>query len=138
MLSTKANIFAARRGPWAARPMAWPAANLNTEVLTSDQRIRVSPKGLYTYADLSMVCGKPILAEKYTLTNPRVIVEVCLPLLRPTIAGSNSRSICRIESLEEIDTQPPDVISDQEAQAKACATCSMRRRRLKASSVPLH
>src|SRR5271165_4166148 len=76
MLSTKANIFAARRGPWAARPMAWPAANLNTAVLTSDQRIRVSPKGLYTYADLSMVCGKPILAEKYTLTNPRVIVEV--------------------------------------------------------------
>jgi len=48
------------------------------EVHTSDMRVKVSPTGLYTYPDVSVVCGKPEFedAEVDTLLNPKVIVEV--------------------------------------------------------------
>src|SRR5260370_606637 len=47
-------------------------------VLTSDVRLRVSMEGLYTYPDITIVCGPLQYAddEKDTLLNPSVIVEV--------------------------------------------------------------
>jgi len=51
-------------------------------VFNSDQRIRVSTEGLYTYADGSVVGRKPAYAEKYTLANPRAILEVLSTLIR--------------------------------------------------------
>ena len=45
-------------------------------VYNSDQRILVSASGLYTYADVSVVCGAPMVKENDTLANPIVIVEV--------------------------------------------------------------
>jgi len=69
--------------------------------LTSDQRIRVSSDGLYTYADVSVVCGKPILAEKNTLTNPRIIVEVLSKTTEANDRGLKFTQYVQIESLEE-------------------------------------
>ena len=45
-------------------------------VLTSDLRLRVSMEGLYTYPDVTVVCGPPQFAddEKDILLNPSVIV----------------------------------------------------------------
>lgn len=45
---------------------------------TADMRIRVSPSGLYTYPDISVVCGEPqfLDEDRDTLLNPTVIVEV--------------------------------------------------------------
>jgi Uma2 family endonuclease len=47
-------------------------------VFDSDLRVRVSPTGLYTYPDLSVVCGKAAMADDQddTLVNPALIVEV--------------------------------------------------------------
>src|SRR5260370_1400916 len=47
-------------------------------VLSSDARLRVSPKGLYTYPDVMAVCGEAKYADdqKDMLLNPAVIVEV--------------------------------------------------------------
>lgn len=47
-------------------------------VMSSDLRVKVSETGLYTYPDVVVLCGKPLLDEKnhHTLLNPQVIVEV--------------------------------------------------------------
>ena len=47
-------------------------------VLTSDQRVKVSATGLYTYPDILICCGEPVFDEKIrnTLVNPRVLIEV--------------------------------------------------------------
>lgn len=47
-------------------------------VYSSDQRVRVSTTGLYTYPDVSVVCGEARFADDHedTLLNPIVIVEV--------------------------------------------------------------
>ncbi len=48
------------------------------EPFMSDIRLGVKTKSLYTYPDIFVVCGKPIMDEKspITITNPTVIVEV--------------------------------------------------------------
>ena len=47
-------------------------------VLTSDQRVKVSATGLYTYPDILICCGEPVFDEEIrnTLVNPRVLIEV--------------------------------------------------------------
>lgn len=47
----------------------------------SDQRLKVSETGLYTYPDLSVVCGEPQFeaGSPRTLLNPTLIVEVLSP-----------------------------------------------------------
>ncbi len=46
-------------------------------VLNSDMRIHVGPDGLYTYPDVSVVCGPPeVTDDETTLLNPTMIVEV--------------------------------------------------------------
>jgi Uma2 family endonuclease len=70
-------------------------------VLPSDQRIRASAGGLYTYADCSVVCEKPAIAEKYTLTNPRVIVEVLSKTTESNDRGLKFTQYVKLESLEE-------------------------------------
>ncbi len=44
----------------------------------SDMRVKVSDSGLYTYPDVSVVCGKPLFDDKQkdTLLNPTVLIEV--------------------------------------------------------------
>lgn len=48
------------------------------EVYNSDMRVKISPTGLYTYPDLSIVCDGPRFEDDVldTLLNPRVIFEV--------------------------------------------------------------
>ena len=47
-------------------------------VYANDQRVKVSPTGLYTYPDIVVTCGAERFDEKDrdTLLNPRVIIEV--------------------------------------------------------------
>ena len=51
------------------------------EVYPSDMRVRVSPTGLYTYPDVTVVCGEARFGDEHsdTLLNPTVIVEVLSP-----------------------------------------------------------
>jgi len=64
-----ANITGALHQRLRARPCV---------VLQSDQRVRVSATGLYTYPDVTVVCGRPELhaQDPMTILNPLVIFEV--------------------------------------------------------------
>jgi Uma2 family endonuclease len=70
-------------------------------VFNSDQRVRAGTEGLYTYADCVVVCGKPVYAEKYTLTNPRIIVEVLSKTTESNDRGLKFEQYVRLESLAE-------------------------------------
>jgi Uma2 family endonuclease len=73
------------------------------EVVTSDLRVRVSPGGLYTYPDVSVVCGEPKFADdqKDTLLNPVFIAEVLSPTTEAYDRGFKSAQYRKLESLQE-------------------------------------
>src|SRR4051794_21757829 len=47
----------------------------------SDMRVKVKDSGLYTYPDITVVCGTPEIErmDQDTLLNPTVIIEVLSP-----------------------------------------------------------
>lgn len=51
------------------------------EVYPSDMRVKVGALGIYTYPDITVVCGDSELedAEQDTLLNPTVIIEILSP-----------------------------------------------------------
>jgi Uma2 family endonuclease len=51
------------------------------KVYPSDMRVKVSETGLYTYPEVTVVCGEAELEDEHldTLLNPTVIVEVLSP-----------------------------------------------------------
>jgi Uma2 family endonuclease len=48
------------------------------EVYGSDMRLKVTATGLYTYADVVVVCGEPRFEDDYvdTLLNPTLVIEI--------------------------------------------------------------
>jgi Uma2 family endonuclease len=46
------------------------------QVFNSDMRVHVPATGLYTYPDVSVVCGEPAFVQWDNLTNPVVVIEV--------------------------------------------------------------
>jgi Uma2 family endonuclease len=48
---------------------------------TSDQKIRTDPMDLFSYPDLTIVCGQPVFHDKHkdVILNPKVIIEVLSP-----------------------------------------------------------
>lgn len=72
-------------------------------VLGSDMRLLVSDTGLYTYPDVTVVCGEPILADKHRdiLTNPLFIVEVLSESTKDYDRGGKFHQYMRIPSLQE-------------------------------------
>src|SRR6185503_19016450 len=59
----------------AGHRIAEQIAGTKCEDFNSDLRVRTAPAGLYTYPDLSIVCGEAVL-DGETLLNPTAIVEV--------------------------------------------------------------
>ncbi len=80
------------------------AALLNTQcrVYGPDFRVRVSSR-MYTYPDLSVVCGKPLLADQGqdALLNPVVIVEVLSPSTETYDRGLKLQHYRNIASLQD-------------------------------------
>ena len=72
-------------------------------VVPNDLRLRVSPKGLYTYPDVLVICGDPKFADdqRDTLLNPAVIVEVLSPSTEAYDRGFKSAQYRTVDSLEE-------------------------------------
>ena len=70
-------------------------------VYGSDMRVAVSPEGLYTYPDVSAVCGELRFLDGHrdTLLNPEVIVEV---LSSSTEAYDRGRKFELYRSLESL------------------------------------
>jgi Uma2 family endonuclease len=73
------------------------------EVYPADMRVKVSPTGLYTYPDVTVVCGEPQFedAEVDTLLNPTVLVEVLSPSTADYDRGGKWTHYRRLASLQE-------------------------------------
>jgi Uma2 family endonuclease len=61
-----------------ARALGNRLAGRGCRVVTSDQRLKVDATGLYTYPDVLVFCGPPVMEDgvHHTLTNPLLVVEV--------------------------------------------------------------
>jgi Uma2 family endonuclease len=72
------------------------------QAFSADLRVRVSPR-MYTYPDLTVVCGKPLLADdrQDILLNPKVIFEVLSPSTEHYDRGLKFRSYREINSLTD-------------------------------------
>lgn len=78
--------------------------NRRCHVFTGDARVKVSPTGMYTYPDISALCGEPRF-ENFkgvdTVLNPSVIIEVLSRTTEPYDRGAKFAHYSRIESLQE-------------------------------------
>ena len=72
-------------------------------IYSSDQRVRVSATGLYTYPDVVVVCGEPqyVDEESDTLTNPTLIIEVLSPSTEAYDRGRKFEHYRSLPSLRE-------------------------------------
>src|SRR5258708_7680372 len=70
-------------------------------VYPSDMRLKVSRTGLYTYPDLSVVCGTPQLEDDHqdTLLNPTLIIEVLSPSTESYDRGKKFQHYRTVETL---------------------------------------
>src|SRR5579864_7307375 len=70
---------------------------------SSDQRVRVSATGLYTYPDVIVVCGEPQFVDEEldTLTNPTLIIEVLSPSTEAYDRGRKFEHYRSLPSLRE-------------------------------------
>ncbi|MBL8234405.1 MAG: Uma2 family endonuclease [Bryobacterales bacterium] len=82
-------------------------------VFDSDMRVRVAPSGLYTYPDVSVVCGEPrfLDATQDTLLNPVVIIEVLSPSTESYDRGKKFKLYREIPSLREYVLVAQDAMS---------------------------
>src|SRR5579872_395253 len=73
------------------------------ELYTSNMRVRVSSTGLYTYPDLTVVCGQQQFLEDDvdTLLNPTFLAEVLSPSTEAYDRGRKSEHYRKLESLRE-------------------------------------
>lgn len=69
----------------------------------SNQRIHVDETGLYTYPDITVVCGKSVshTVDRHSIVNPRVIFEVLSPSTEAYDRGAKFGHYRRIPSLAE-------------------------------------
>ena len=72
------------------------------QVMSSDLRVKVSIAGLYTYPDITVVCGKPQLEQPGdTLLNPQAIVEVLSDSTEAYDRGKKFEHYRAVESLTD-------------------------------------
>lgn len=74
------------------------------KVYQTDMRVHIPKTGLYTYPDISVVCGKPQLlpdANPDTLTNPILIVEILSSSTENYDKGAKFDNYRSLESLGE-------------------------------------
>jgi Uma2 family endonuclease len=72
-------------------------------VVNSDQRVLVSETGLYTYPDVTIVCGGMKVHERFsdTMTNPTIVFEVLSPTTEAYDRGERFAQYRARESLRE-------------------------------------
>jgi Uma2 family endonuclease len=73
------------------------------EVYPSDMRVKVAASGLYTYPDVTVVCGPPEFEDEQadTLLNPTVLFEVLSESTEAYDRGAKSAQYRRLASLQE-------------------------------------
>lgn len=83
----------------ALRPMLRPRGCL---VFTSDLRVKVPAANLYTYPDVSLVCGEPQFEDQHgdILLNPHTIFEVLSPSTEGYDRGKKFQAYRTLASLQ--------------------------------------
>lgn len=73
------------------------------QVFPSDLRIHIPATGLYTYADVVVVCGEPRLEDSHldTLLNPALLIEVLSPTSEAYDRGKKFEHYRSVEWLAE-------------------------------------
>jgi Uma2 family endonuclease len=73
------------------------------EIYSTDMRVKVEATGLYTYPDISVVCGDPQFADDEfdTLLNPTVLIEVLSPSTERYDRGRKFQHYRELPSLRE-------------------------------------
>jgi Uma2 family endonuclease len=73
------------------------------EVHVNEFRVLVAANGLYTYPDVIVVCGEPVLTDELfdTLTNPTVLIEVLSPSTEAYDRGRKFDLYRALDSLRE-------------------------------------
>lgn len=73
------------------------------QTYSSDQRLKVSKTGLYTYPDIVIVCGQADYAEsdRDTLVNPTAVIEILSPTTEKYDRGVKFRHYQKVPSLKE-------------------------------------
>ena len=73
-------------------------------VFSPDLRLRLSPSGLFCYPDVVVICGDLQFwgAEKDTVTNPLLVVEVLSPSTEGWDRGGKFARYRMLESLHEV------------------------------------
>lgn len=73
------------------------------KVYMSDMRVKVSDTGMYTYPDLSALCGEPKFEDNVhdTLLNPTVLIEVLSKSTESYDRGAKFGQYRALESLQE-------------------------------------
>lgn len=79
-----------------------PLRTTSCQMFGCDLRLRVS-SSIYTFPDLTVVCGRPLTADKQkdVLLNPRVIFEVLSPWTERYDRGLKLQHYRSIESLQD-------------------------------------
>ena len=88
------NVVASMHGQLKGRPC---------ETYAGDMRVHVPATGLYTYPDVTVVCGEPQFedAELDTLLNPTLLVEVLSPSTEGYDRGKKFAQYRALESFRE-------------------------------------
>jgi Uma2 family endonuclease len=71
-------------------------------VMSSDMRVHIPATGLYTYPDITVLCGEPMMQDDQfdTLLNPSMIIEVLSPSTEAYDRGDKFEHYRSIESLQ--------------------------------------
>lgn len=79
----------------------------------SETRIHIKTNGLFTYPDVSIVCGKPeyLNDDEFNLLNPSVIFEVLSPSTKSYDRGDKFKLYRAIPTLREYILIDPDKIN---------------------------
>jgi Uma2 family endonuclease len=77
--------------------------NRPCKVYPSDMRLRIPQTGLYTYPDVSVVCGTPQFDDKErdTLLNPIIVIEILSPSTERYDRGKKFQNYRTVSSLQE-------------------------------------
>lgn len=72
--------------------------------MSSDQRLKASRTGLYTYPDIMILCGPPEFDPQNanTILNPAVVIEVLSPSTEAYDRGVKFRHYQKLPSVREI------------------------------------